>query len=262
MGKPVVFTAEGERQIHNAGFPLIATGYKDGVNDDDLATVGQVRNSGGSAPGFVASCYYTAIQEDTYIPVGFLPQTVEEEADLREVGLILILTVNRGSYWGDITIDTVVTGSIDIKTGPTTIVATECQQGILLEIDLTQPITSTATITLTGGDTTWTSELVIEVGVGTPQIDFLAIEDVSGFTALRFDTINIYDYTPGQLELERSNDEITWTSLTSFSMPGSEPYYGSFAIELPAPYPPSAGFYRIVGRDENGDPVVSSVLTV
>jgi len=45
MGKPVVFTAEGERQVHNAGFPLIATGYKDGVNDDDLATVGQVRNS-------------------------------------------------------------------------------------------------------------------------------------------------------------------------------------------------------------------------
>ena len=43
--KPIVLTASGERLLHNAGFPVIATGFKDGENDDDLATVGQVRNS-------------------------------------------------------------------------------------------------------------------------------------------------------------------------------------------------------------------------
>jgi len=236
------------------------------IGNDGRYTPGNVGTSGSTppsgVPGFVASCYYAAIQEDTYSPVGFLPQTGEEEADLREVGLILILTVNRGSYWGDITIDTVVTGSIVINTGPTTIASNECQQFILLELDLTQPITSTATITLTGGGTTWTTYLEAIISGGSPIIDFFAIEDISGFSTLRFRCINIYDYTPGELELERSNDEITWTPLIAFSMPGSEPYYGSFAIELPAPWPPSAGYYRIVGRDQNGDPFVSNVYTV
>ena len=69
MGKPVVFTAEGERQIHNAGFPLIATGYKDGVNDDDLATVGQVRNSSQSFLYMQATTLPTG--ETVTIPEGY-----------------------------------------------------------------------------------------------------------------------------------------------------------------------------------------------